>query len=112
MGTLQELSVQSVDGGLCARKIQRALQRITQDIMARPHIVKKRAVLVRIEIEPEDQEERTIPRINYKIDVRLPPDEGAETVGYMKDGKIHVNVTNPAEPLQDSIFQNQEKDNE
>lgn len=107
---LKPLSIDTIESGECKRRIDIALNDAAKDIIERQYVLKPRTVTVKLKVTPKlIGEGRIQPRISSVTSTSYPSDEGAETVGFIKNGKICVNITNPAEPLQDSFLDIEER---
>lgn len=99
------LSVDSIDGGYFMRKFNDALQEAGADCIERPRSTKARRVIGIVELIPKPigDTERIHIRIIDKVNTKKPEAQATENIGFVRGGKIFIDVFNPAEPFQSTF---------
>ena len=89
-----QVKATNIDDGNLIFKINEALQKLGQDIVARPDVTTKRVVTVKISLTPAE----SYVAVDYQIVGLEPPDAPVRTIAFM-DGTILVKQL----PLFDNI---------
>ena len=89
-----QVNVTNIDDGNLITKINKALQKLGKDIAARPEVISKRVVTVKIGLTPADQ----YVAVDYQVIGLEPPDAPIGTIAFM-DGTSLVKQL----PLFDNI---------
>ena len=109
MSELVEIQLGAIQMGQAQAKVDEALKRIAEDVVARPSLKKPRTVSLLISITPDqDSEGKTnLPNIDWSVSWRVPGSRGLVTRGYVEDGKLKVNKNDP-NAAQRTIFDDEE----
>jgi hypothetical protein len=76
---MQQVRVTTLDDGNLIRKIDKALQKLGQDIAARPDITTKRVANIKIGLTPAE----SYVAIDYQVIGAEPPDAPVKTIAFM-----------------------------
>lgn len=118
MGHIQPLTLDSIDIGSLLEEANAAIERVSNDVLERPHLDKPRKVVVEIEITPDLQGHNghfiNMPVVNYKVKHTIPGTKGNETRAMVKpiNGKdrLVVNMADPySHPDQPTLYDNVEE---
>ena len=79
-----QVNVTTLDDGQLVSKINEALQKLGEDIAARPDITSKRVATIKIGLTPADQ----YVAIDYQVIGAEPPDAPIRTIAFMDGTKL------------------------
>lgn len=107
--TIMPMSVETIDGGRVLKKIDVELIKAGTDCQMRKFLKKPRVVTARFLLTPVVIEgtERVQIKIVGDVYSKNPPMQASETLGFFRDGVIHVDTFNPGEPQQMSLVENE-----
>lgn len=91
------LSIESIQSGALVREINKELERLGQDVLARPRVKKPRILTVQISLRPEwePSSDRLMPKVGSSLSTKVPGWAGLETLAYVENGRIMVNKDFP-----------------
>jgi hypothetical protein len=94
---IQTLAVDNIDRGRMVSEMNAAIGRMAMDAIRRPGVKLDRTVTATIKIRPEMDPETGInsPVITFEVKDSAPKIKGTVMTGFVRDGKIMVNLNDP-----------------
>lgn len=105
--SLVKLTLEELEGGRALDEVNKAIDQIAADVIARPYIADAREVTVKIKMVPDMSTGQNMPETGWKVGTSVPGVTGSKITGMVKetaDGEVQVQVnTWSADPRQPAL---------
>jgi len=100
------ITVNTIDNGEAVEQVNQLIKRLSEDVIARPHLNAARSISLTFTIKPGVNEAtgQNFPIVSWAVKNTYPTIKSAESRGIVKNGEIHINVDDLQNPMQASLF--------